>query len=113
MLFAVAYGKNDLPVFYFNSCNRKIKTFAYILLYFSCRELRVLHLEQNEIWSIGRNQKVFCQLPKIEQILLGDNRLVDFDFRIDCLPELRYLDLERNMISRYDFVNCVIKFKVF
>lgn len=62
--------------------------------------LKVLHLEQNEIWSIGGNEKVFCELVSLEQILLGDNRLTDFDFRIDCLPDLRYIDLERNMISR-------------
>ncbi|XP_064093308.1 trophoblast glycoprotein-like [Macrobrachium nipponense] len=62
--------------------------------------LKVLHLEQNEIRSIGNNEKVFCQLPDLEQLLLGDNRLQDLDFRIDCLPNLRYIDLERNMISR-------------
>lgn len=56
---------------------------------------------------------MFCQVPRLEQIFLGDNRLMDFDFRIDCLPELRYIDLERNMIFRYDFVNCVIYLKVF
>ncbi|KAK7085123.1 hypothetical protein SK128_006931 [Halocaridina rubra] len=62
--------------------------------------LKVLHLEQNEIWSVGTNKRVFCDLVKLEQIMLGDNRLTDFDFTIDCLPELRFIDLERNMISR-------------
>nr|XP_053648363.1 trophoblast glycoprotein-like [Cherax quadricarinatus] len=62
--------------------------------------LKILHLEQNEIWSIGGNSKVFCQLQELEQVLLGDNRLIDFDFRIDCLHSLIYIDLERNMISR-------------
>ncbi|XP_045611632.1 trophoblast glycoprotein isoform X2 [Procambarus clarkii] len=62
--------------------------------------LKILHLEQNEIWSIGNNAKVFCQLEYLEQVLLGDNRLIDFDFRIDCLHSLRYIDLERNMIPR-------------
>lgn len=89
-----------------NAFTEKVNASVYLLnlediFYESDLEcLKVLHLEQNEIWSIGNNEKVFCQLPDLEQLLLGDNRLKDLDFRIDCLPNLRYIDLERNMISR-------------
>ncbi|KAK3896135.1 hypothetical protein Pcinc_000184 [Petrolisthes cinctipes] len=62
--------------------------------------LKILHLEQNEIWTIGDNPKIFCQLPALEQLHLGQNRLFDFDFRIDCLHSLLYIDLEMNIIPR-------------
>lgn len=62
--------------------------------------LKTLHLEQNEIWTIGNNTGVFCQLPKLQDLFLTDNRLRDFDFRIDCLHSLRNINLERNMIAR-------------
>lgn len=59
-----------------------------------------LHLEQNEIYTIGKNTSIFCQLPALEQLYLGDNRLFDLDFRIDCMPDLDYIDLQRNSINQ-------------
>ncbi|XP_068212968.1 phospholipase A2 inhibitor [Palaemon carinicauda] len=89
-----------------NAFTEKINASEYLLkledIFYQSdlRYLKVLHLEQNEIWSIGNNGRVFCQLPDLEQLLLGDNRLKDLDFHIDCLHKLRYIDLERNMIFR-------------
>ena len=75
------------------------KCFNLILLfYFS--SLRKLHLEQNEIFSIGTNKSLFCQLPELEQLYLGDNRLSDIDFRINCMSRLNYIDVQRNSINR-------------
>lgn len=89
-----------------NAFSEKINASDYLLsledIFYESKlsYLKILHLEQNEIWSIGDNAKVFCQLPALEQLLLGDNRLIDIDFQIDCLHSLRYIDLERNMIPR-------------
>ncbi|KAG0707250.1 Reticulon-4 receptor [Chionoecetes opilio] len=89
-----------------NAFSEKINSTDYLLsledIFYESRLdfLRTLHLEQNEIWTIGNNTRVFCQLPKLEQLLLTDNRLRDFDFGIDCLHSLRYINLERNMITR-------------
>lgn len=89
-----------------NAFSEKINSTDYLLsledIFYESRldSLKTLHLEQNEIWTIGNNTEVFCQLPRLEQLLLTDNRLRDFDFRIHCLPSLRYINLERNMITR-------------
>ncbi|XP_018010971.1 trophoblast glycoprotein [Hyalella azteca] len=64
------------------------------------RLLVKLHLEQNEIYTIGRNASIFCQLPSLNHLYLGDNRLSDMDFRLDCMPGLTYVDLQRNNINR-------------
>ncbi|XP_076060810.1 toll-like receptor 4 isoform X2 [Oratosquilla oratoria] len=60
--------------------------------------LQKLHLEQNEIWTIGEDPKIFCQLSSLEHLYLGDNRLTDIDFNFDCIPKLSYIDIERNNI---------------
>lgn len=54
-----------------------------------------LHLEQNEI-SHFKDPNVFCSLPKIEDLYMGDNSLKEINFNITCLQSLRFLDLERN-----------------
>ena len=59
-----------------------------------------LHLEQNEIYTIGKNARIFCELKALQQLYLGDNKLSDLDFRLDCMPDLTYVDLQRNMIKR-------------
>lgn len=64
------------------------------------RLLVKLHLEQNEIYTIGKNTSIFCQLPALEQLYLGDNRLFDLDFRIDCMQDLNYIDLQHNSINQ-------------
>lgn len=54
-----------------------------------------LHLEQNEISSFD-DRKVFCDLPALRDLHLGDNLLKEINFNIHCLKHLRFLDLERN-----------------
>lgn len=57
--------------------------------------LKKLHLEQNEITHF-RDRNVFCDLPQLEDLHLGDNNLKEINFNIKCLHNLRFLDLERN-----------------
>jgi len=59
-----------------------------------------LHLEQNEIYTIGRNASIFCQLPCFEQLYLGDNRLSDLDFDLHCMSDIHYIDLQHNSINQ-------------
>lgn len=67
--------------------------------------LRILHLEQNEI-SHFKDRNVFCDLPLLEDLHLGDNRLKELNFNVVCLRHLRFLDLQRNRfqsLNRVDF----------
>lgn len=61
------------------------------------RQLKKLHLEQNEIWEI-KDDDMFCELPNLLDLHLGDNQLSDINFSLECLEKLRYLDLEYNKI---------------
>ncbi|KOC60963.1 Trophoblast glycoprotein [Habropoda laboriosa] len=61
-------------------------------------QLIKLHLEQNEI-SEFKDLNVFCDLPNLLDIYLGDNELTAFHFNISCLPKLRFLDLQRNLFT--------------
>ncbi|XP_067000580.2 trophoblast glycoprotein isoform X2 [Anabrus simplex] len=61
-------------------------------------QLVKLHLEQNEIKGF-KDPQIFCDLPNLMDLHLGDNELKRIDFNIECLPHLRFLDLERNSIS--------------
>lgn len=63
-------------------------------------QLTKLHLEQNEI-SHFKDRNVFCDLPQLEDLHLGDNNLKELNFNVMCLHHLRFLDLERN---RFEFV---------
>lgn len=58
-------------------------------------KLRKLHLEQNEITKFN-DKRVFCDLPNLMDLHLGDNLLKELNFNINCLKKLRFLDLERN-----------------
>ena len=58
-------------------------------------KLMKLHLEQNEI-SKFKDKRIFCDLPSLRDLYLGDNRLKEINFNILCLRNLRFLDLERN-----------------
>lgn len=58
-------------------------------------QLTKLHLEQNEI-SRFKDKNVFCDLPQLQDLHLGDNSLSEINFNILCLHHLRFLDLERN-----------------
>ncbi|KAG4069659.1 hypothetical protein HA402_014682 [Bradysia odoriphaga] len=54
-----------------------------------------LHLEQNEIVKF-KDRNVFCDLPSLKDLHLGDNYLREINFNLLCLKHLRFLDLERN-----------------
>lgn len=60
--------------------------------------LNKLHLEQNEIRDF-RDRNVFCDLPSLMDLHLGDNYITGLSFNVSCLKHLRFLDLERNNIS--------------
>ncbi|CAH1114419.1 unnamed protein product [Psylliodes chrysocephalus] len=63
-------------------------------------KLYKLHLEQNEIKNF-KDDRVFCDLPNLHDIYLGNNNIPSLNFNITCLPKLRYLDLERNNITKF------------
>ncbi|XP_068152785.1 trophoblast glycoprotein isoform X2 [Drosophila tropicalis] len=63
-------------------------------------KLQKLHLEQNEITHF-KDRNVFCDLPSLRDLHLGDNLLKDINFEVRCLKNLRFLDLERN---KFEFV---------
>lgn len=58
-----------------------------------------LHLEQNELTGFA-DQMLFCDLPSLMDLHLGDNLLRGLHFNITCLHHLRFLDLQRNRITR-------------
>lgn len=58
-------------------------------------KLQKLHLEQNEI-SHFKDRKLFCDLPSLRDLHLGDNLLSDINFEVKCLKHLRFLDFTRN-----------------
>lgn len=61
-------------------------------------KLNRLHLEQNEI-SKFKDRQVFCDLPQLQDLHLGDNNLKEINFNVTCLQHLRFLDLERNRLE--------------
>ena len=42
---------------------------------------------------------MFCDLPALTDLYLGDNQLTEVDFSLECLQRLNYLDLEYNKIQ--------------
>lgn len=62
--------------------------------------LQKLHLEQNEI-SHFNDRRIFCDLPSLRDLHLGENYLTDLSFDIQCLRNLRFLDLQAN---HFEFV---------
>ena len=46
--------------------------------------------------------KMFCGLPGLKDLYLGDNQLKSIDFEFDCIEKLRYLDLQYNKMKRLD-----------
>jgi len=63
-------------------------------------QLKKIHLEQNEI-SKFKDRRVFCDLPHLMDLHLGDNLLKDISFDVKCLKKLRFLDLQRN---KFDYM---------
>jgi len=61
------------------------------------KKLKKLHLEQNEIWEI-KDDDMFCVLPSLMDLHLGDNQLSEINFSLGCLKKIRFLDLEYNKI---------------
>lgn len=62
-------------------------------------KLTKLHLEQNEIKKF-KDKRVFCDLPSLRDLHLGDNLLEELNFNVICLSHLRFLDLERNKFTQ-------------
>lgn len=62
-------------------------------------KLTKLHLEQNEIKKF-KDKRVFCDLPSLKDLHLGDNLLEELNFNVVCLSHLRFLDLERNKFTQ-------------
>lgn len=62
-------------------------------------KLTKLHLEQNEIRRF-KDKRVFCDLPSLKDLHLGDNLLEELNFNVVCLTRLRFLDLERNKFTQ-------------
>nr|ATU82995.1 secreted hypothetical protein [Pristhesancus plagipennis] len=65
-------------------------------------KLRKLHLEQNEITSF-KDPRVFCDLKSLLDLHLGDNKQKHITFHLDCLANLRFIDLEKNSINYLSF----------
>lgn len=59
-----------------------------------------LHLEQNEIKNF-KDKQVFCDLPNLQQLYLGNNYIPHLNFNVTCLKKLEFLDLEANNISKF------------
>ena len=72
-----------------------------IFLTSNMSKLRRLHLEQNEIWGFN-STNMFCDLPSLRELYLGDNQLTSIEFSLDCLKQITYLDLQYNKIRRLD-----------
>lgn len=70
----------------------------YIFVESNLTKLVKLHLEQNEI-SKFNDRRVFCDIPNLRDLHLGDNMLIEINFNIICLKNLRFLDLERNKFT--------------
>ncbi len=45
---------------------------------------------------------MFCVLPSLTDLHLGDNQLKTVNFSLDCMKQLGYLDLQYNKIQRLD-----------
>lgn len=45
---------------------------------------------------------MFCDLPALSDLHLGDNQLKSIEFEFECIKKLRFLDLQYNKIKRLD-----------
>lgn len=62
------------------------------------KKLIKLHLEQNEIVHF-KDRQLFCELDSLLDLHLGDNSMTGIDFHFECLPKLRFIDLQGNKIE--------------
>ncbi|XP_071451229.1 trophoblast glycoprotein isoform X2 [Hetaerina americana] len=63
-------------------------------------KLEKLHLEQNEIETFTDIPELFCTLPSLADLHLGNNKISGLaGLNLSCLPHLRFLDLEKNSIE--------------
>ncbi|XP_046398348.1 trophoblast glycoprotein [Ischnura elegans] len=63
-------------------------------------KLEKIHLEQNEIETFTDVPQLFCRLPSLADLHLGDNKISGLNgLNLSCLPHLRFLDLEKNNIE--------------
>ncbi|KAK7792425.1 hypothetical protein R5R35_011427 [Gryllus longicercus] len=69
-------------------------------------QLIKLHLEQNEIRTF-KDPGIFCNLPKLMDVHLGNNELEHLDFDVSCLKQLRFIDLEANKIAKLNLKDLV------
>lgn len=68
-----------------------------VFVYSNLSRLAKLHLEQNKM-SVILEPDVFCSLPRLLDLHLSNNLLTGIDFNIKCMPHLRFIDLEDNLI---------------
>ncbi|CAI6367843.1 unnamed protein product [Macrosiphum euphorbiae] len=68
-----------------------------VFVYSNLSRLAKLHLEQNKM-SVIIEPDVFCSLPRLLDLHLSINELTGIDFNIKCMPHLRFIDLEGNLI---------------
>ena len=45
---------------------------------------------------------MFCDLPALSDLYLGDNQLKSIEFDFECIKKLRFLDLQYNKMKRLD-----------
>ena len=55
-------------------------------------------MEQNELEHF-HEKNLFCSLNNLHDIYLSNNKIHTFDFNIDCLEKIRFIDLEFNRIE--------------
>lgn len=82
-----------------NTSNELSEDLHDIFMNSNLTKLTKLHLEQNEIRKF-KDKRVFCDLPSLKDLHLGDNLLEELNFNVICLSHLRFLDLERNKFTQ-------------
>ena len=60
--------------------------------------LQTLNLEQNGISKI-LDDELFCELPLLQNLHLGNNKLSEINFSEKCMARFQYLGLENNNIA--------------
>jgi len=66
-------------------------------------QLKVLNMENNEI--SGLHHEIFCSLPALEELYLGNNHLKDLCLNLTCLKNLKVIDAGSNSIPYFNDSN--------